>query len=233
MVLPQTFAVRKSFNGRDGYAIIKWTDGGADAQNRTIHVLKGEKHNDHFYNVIRNEFPTDSRTIATKKSSGRNVRLVLWVHTKQSLQYVNGTTRRTYHIINIGNVCIPAIKQWSFLPIVNNSVPLQVPLQAPLQSPLQTPVQQHMQDVVPEPRQLTFVISEIPQHAVRALLRDAVLNEEVCPITGEDIDVTNGAVTTCFHLFEKHAIRKWLSMPNSRDKCPTCNANCNSYTLTS
>jgi hypothetical protein len=219
MVLPQTFAVRKTFNGRDGYAIIKWTDGGADPQNRMIHVLKGEKHNDHFYNVIRNEFPTDSRTIATKKSSGRNVRLVLWVHTKQSLQYVNGTTRRTYHIINIGNVCIPAIKQWSFLPIVDNSAPQQLP-----QLPQAVPVQ---------PRQLTYTISEIPQHAVRALLRDAVLNEEVCPITGEEIDVTNGAVTPCFHLFEKDAITKWLSMPNSRDKCPTCNANCNSYTLSS
>ena len=228
MVLPQTFAVGRSLNGRNGYAILKWTDGGADPQNRTIHVLKGEKHNDHFYNVIRNEFPTDSRTIATKKSSGRNVRLVLWVHTKQSLQYVNGTTRRTYHIINIGNVCIPAIKQWSFLPIVDNSAPQHLP-----QQPLQAPVQQHMQDAVPELRQLRYVVSEIPQHAVRALLRDAVLNEEVCPITGEEIDVTNGAVTTCFHLFEKDAITKWLSMPNSRDKCPTCNANCNSYTLTS
>jgi hypothetical protein len=219
MVLPQTFAVRRTLNGRDGYAILKWTDGGVDAENRTIHVLKGEKHNDHFYNIIRNEFPTDARTIETKKSSGRNIRRIVWSHTQQSLQYMNGTTRRTYHIINIGNACIPVIKQWSFLPIVDNSAPQQLP-----QQPQQAPVQ---------PRQLTYTISEIPQHAVRALLRDAVLNEEVCPITGEEIDVTNGAITTCFHLFEKDAITKWLSMPNSRDKCPTCNANCNSYTLTS
>lgn len=222
MVLPQSFAVRKTFNGRDGYAIIKWTDGGADAQNRTIHVLKGENHNNYFYNVIRNEFPTDSWTIEAKKSSGRNIRRVLWSHTQKSLQYMNGTTRRTYHIITIPNSCIPVIKQWSFLPIVDNSAPQ--PAQQIQPPPQQPPVQ---------PRQLTYTISEIPQHAVRALLRDAVLNEEVCPITGEDIDVTNGAVTTCFHLFEKDAIRKWLSMPNSRDKCPTCNANCNSYTLTS
>ena len=233
MVLPQTFAVRKVLGGQDGYAIIKWTDGGMDAQNRTIHVLKGENHNNHFYNVIRNEFPTDSRSIETKKSSGRNIRRVLWSHTQKSLQYMNGTTRRTYIIVNIPSSCIPAIKRWSFLPIVEDPIPPLAPLQA---IPLQTPIQQHMQDAVPEPRPTmnrTYVISEIPQHAVRALLRDAVLNEEVCPITGEDIDVTNGAVTTCFHLFEKDAINKWLSMQNSRNKCPTCNANCNSYTLTS
>ena len=57
------------------------------------------------------------------------------------------------------------------------------------------------------------------------------MTEEVCAITGEEIDVANGAVTSCFHLFEKNAIATWLAMPNSRDKCPVCNENCNSYTL--
>jgi hypothetical protein len=76
-----------------------------------------------------------------------------------------------------------------------------------------------------------FPITTIPQHVVMALLRDAAMQEEVCPITSEEIDVTNGAVTSCFHLFEKNAIMQWLLMPNSRDKCPICNTQCNSFTL--
>jgi hypothetical protein len=81
------------------------------------------------------------------------------------------------------------------------------------------------------PVQKKYPITTIPQHIVMALLRDAAMQEEVCPITSEEIDVTNGAVTSCFHLFEKNAIMQWLLMPNSRDKCPVCNATCNSFTL--
>jgi hypothetical protein len=57
------------------------------------------------------------------------------------------------------------------------------------------------------------------------------MQEETCSITGEEIDVTNGAMTSCFHIFEKNAIATWLAMPNSQDKCPVCNCKCNSFTV--
>jgi hypothetical protein len=75
------------------------------------------------------------------------------------------------------------------------------------------------------------MIHMIPQHAVRAFLRDAAMQEEICPITNEEIDVTNGAMTSCFHLFEKNAIATWLAMPNSEAKCPVCKNKCTTFTL--
>jgi SUMO ligase MMS21 Smc5/6 complex component len=66
---------------------------------------------------------------------------------------------------------------------------------------------------------------------VRAILRDAAMQEEVCPIIGNEIDITNGAVTSCFHIFEKNAITKWLSTPSSQEKCPICSAKCIAFTL--
>jgi SUMO ligase MMS21 Smc5/6 complex component len=90
-----------------------------------------------------------------------------------------------------------------------------------------------MAPIVPmaPPKPAKYTIETIPQHVIRALLRDAAMYEEECPITAVDIDITNGAVTSCFHLFEKDAIQKWLSLPNSKEKCPVCNTPCNSYTL--
>jgi len=85
--------------------------------------------------------------------------------------------------------------------------------------------------VVPVAPVINYTIQKIPQHIVMALLRDAAMQEEICPITSEELDVTNGAITSCFHLFEKNAIMKWLLTPNSHNKCPVCNTPCNSYTL--
>ena len=218
MVLPQVFAVPKTWVGRRGYALVRWSDGGPDADknNRTIHAFRALNHQGRFYNVIANQFQRDRREISTKKSSGRVVSTATWNHRGQSLEYVNGPDRITYPIINMPAVNIPAMKNNTFIPIV-----AQVPAQAP--APAQAP---------PVPVQKpSYVISKIPQHAVRALLRDAAMTEEVCAITGEEIDIGNGAVTSCFHLFEKNAIATWLAMPNSRDKCPVCNELCNSYTL--
>ena len=215
MVLPQTFAVPKTWRGRRGYTLVRWTDGGPDANNnnRTVHVFRTVNHQDRYYRVIVNEFQRDRREISTKKSSGRFTSTATWNHRGQSLEYVNGPDRTTYPIVNMPAVSIPAVKNITFIPIID-PVPVQAP--APVQAPVQKP---------------SYIISKIPQHAVRALLRDAAMTEEVCAITGEEIDVANGAVTSCFHLFEKNAIATWLAMPNSRDKCPVCNENCNSYTL--
>jgi len=115
---------------------------------------------------------------------------------------------------------LPVMKAFSFIPITQPVQP--VPMQ---------PVPQLHLPILPIPVEKKFPITTIPRHIVMALLRDAAMQEEICPITSEEIDVTNGAVTSCFHLFEKNAIMQWLLMPNSRDKCPVCNAQCNSFTL--
>ena len=218
MVLPQVFAVPKTWLGRRGYILVRWTDGGPDANNnnRTVHAFRSVNHQERYYRVIANEFQRDPRTISTKKSSGRLVSTAMWNHRGQSLEYVNGDNRTTYPIVNMPAASIPALKNNTFIPIVEAAQP--APAQAP--APAQVPVQKP-----------SYIISKIPQHAVRALLRDAAMTEEVCAITGEELDVANGAVTSCFHLFEKNAIATWLAMPNSRDKCPVCNELCNSYTL--
>jgi len=117
---------------------------------------------------------------------------------------------------------LPVIKPYSFIPI-------RQPVVQPAQPVPQLHLPQHLAAINLAPK--TFPITTIPQHIVMALLRDAAMQEEVCPITTVELDVTNGAVTSCFHLFEKNAIMQWLLMPNSQDKCPVCNAQCNSFTL--
>jgi hypothetical protein len=72
---------------------------------------------------------------------------------------------------------------------------------------------------------------EIPTHAVLALLRDAAIQGSTCPITTEEIDVSNGAVTSCFHLFEKNSIATWLASEKSKKQCPVCKKECRSFTL--
>jgi Zinc-finger of the MIZ type in Nse subunit len=72
---------------------------------------------------------------------------------------------------------------------------------------------------------------EIPTHAVLALLRDAAIQGLTCPITTDEIDVSNGAVTSCFHLFEKNSIATWLANEKSKKQCPVCKKECRSFTL--
>jgi hypothetical protein len=72
---------------------------------------------------------------------------------------------------------------------------------------------------------------EIPFHVINALLRDAMNRGEICPITNEDLTPENGAVTTCFHLFEKNAIATWLLTPNSNQLCPVCKKQCKCYSV--
>jgi hypothetical protein len=74
-------------------------------------------------------------------------------------------------------------------------------------------------------------VVEIPCHAILALLRDAVIQGSVCPITTDEVDITNGAVTSCFHIFEKNAIATWLASDKSKKQCPVCKKECKSFTL--
>jgi len=73
-------------------------------------------------------------------------------------------------------------------------------------------------------------VIEIPCHAILALLRDAAIQGSVCPITTDEIDIANGAVTSCFHIFEKNAIATWLASDKSKKQCPVCKKECKSFT---
>ena len=73
-------------------------------------------------------------------------------------------------------------------------------------------------------------VPAVPVPAVPAVPVPAVPPVNVT-VTRKYPIVTNGAITSCFHLFEKNAILQWLLMPSSQDKCPVCNCPCNSFTL--
>jgi len=207
--LPLTFCVKTRVGQRDGYYLMRWSHGGLDADNKIIHVIKPANHFDRFYNIQGVNYRTVRwNTIISRKNSGNVNRSIRWIYTGERL--VHEDIRIPVIRITPMSTSLPTVKARSFIPINTPAAPV-----API-----LPIEK-----------TKFPITTIPQHVVMALLRDAAMQEEVCPITSEEIDVTNGAVTSCFHLFEKNAIMQWLLMPNSRDKCPICNTQCNSFTL--
>jgi len=212
--LPLQFCVKTRVGGRDGYFLLRWSHGGLDADNKIIHVLKPSNHQNRFYNIGSRTRPTTQYPIISRKQNGQITRPLRWIYTSKYLRYEES---RIPILMIIPFNTLPSMKVNSFIPI-REPVPLApVPL-----APVPVPV---------APVLRNYIMNSIPQHIVRALLRDAAMQEESCPITSEEIDITNGAITSCFHLFEKNAIAKWLSLPNSLDKCPVCNCPCNSYTL--
>jgi hypothetical protein len=206
--LPHTFCVLTTEGQRQGYYLLRWSHGGTDQNNEIIHVLKADNTLNRFYNIENNITVADTsyRTIITRKNNGAVTRAIMWRYTNSRLRYQN----MNIPVIKITphSTSLPSMPARAFIPIVENQ-------------PVQQPVQEKK----------NYIIKTIPQHVIRALLRDAAMYEEECPITSVDIDITNGAVTSCFHLFEKTAIKHWLSLPTSNDKCPVCNTPCNSYTL--
>ena len=218
-MLPQRFCVHTTQYGREGYYLIRWTHSGFDQDNKRIHCLKPDNHLNRFYNIAsRTITPYRWNEIITKKNNGTVSRPMRWSYTDKYLRFDD--TRIPVLRITPYNV-LPSIKATSFIPISAPVAPV-----APL-----APVAPVAPLVPLVPKPTMYKIETIPQHVIRALLRDAAMYEEECPITSVDIDITNGAVTSCFHIFEKDAIQKWLSLPNSREKCPICNTPCNSYTL--
>lgn len=211
--LPAIFAVSVSHLQRDGYALYSWENGGVDHQHKPIHVLRAQDHGDLFYDIRTIARTLEPHQIASKKRQGTTIYYPTWRHTTKFL--VRG--HRNYPILRITPaLCLPTPRATSFIPIVN-------------QPPVANEVAQVAPVLAPGPK--IYTIATIPQHAVRAFLRDAAMQEETCSITGEEIDIVNGAMTSCFHLFEKNAIATWLAMPASQDKCPVCNCKCNSFTV--
>lgn len=214
---PHMFCVKTYMGAREGYFLMRWSQGtlGNDGN---VHIIKSTQHHNRFYDIAPIPLAqqnTNRYTISSRKNAGHVVRPLNWRFTSQKLRY----EEMSIPVLNISPMsALPSMKANSFIPIIiNPAAPAPAPA-APAPAP--APIQQSK-----------YAIESIPQHIVRAILRDAVMQEEVCPITSAEIDITNGAVTSCFHLFEKNAICKWLSMPGSRDKCPVCNSPCNSYTL--
>ena len=226
--LPISFAILTKRGQTRGYYLVRWSHGGLDATNKIIHVLKPANHHNRFYNI--NAFQRTGirwNTIVTKKNQGTMIRASKWKFVNERL-HSNGDRIPVIRISPTSST-LPQMPSYAFVPITtNNTVQAAPAVPVPAAPPVIPPTQ------VP-PANLTvtrkYPISTIPQHIVLSLLRDAVMQGEVCPITSENIDVANGAVTSCFHLFEKNAILQWLLMPSSQDKCPVCNCPCNSFTL--
>jgi len=222
--LPITFCIKTTLNAREGYYLLRWSHGGLDANNKIIHILKPANHHNNYYNISSTTRTIRWNEIVTKKTSGTVTRSINWKYTNQRLT-CDENRIPVIHITPM-STSLPVMKPFSFIPITVQPV-------QPVQPVPNLQLPAHIAAMnIPRNTIKNFPITTIPQHIVMALLRDAAMQEEVCPITSEEIDVTNGAVTSCFHLFEKNAIMQWLLMPNSRDKCPVCNAACNSYTLT-
>jgi len=206
--LPHLFCVKTNHGNREGYFLLRWSTGETAEDGSVVHILKPSNHQGRFYTIDTIVANYTINTITSKKGQGNVTRPMKWHFTDRRLR--DPDERRIPVIRVTSQSVLPAFKLTSFIPIIAN-----------------TPVAPE----IPIVQTKKYTITSIPQHVIRALLTNAVMNGETCPITSEDIDVSNGAVTSCFHFFEKNAIIKWLLMPNSKDECPLCKTPCNSYTL--
>jgi len=215
--LPHLFCVKTTMGAREGFFLLRWSAGEMTPEGQVVHVLKPANHMGRFYNIHNREPNYLVNTHISRKGQGNITRPIHWHYTDKCLIDPGELTIPVLRVTSM--TVLPAIKTTSFIPIVTTPVPAPVPPTVPVPA-----------NVVQRKK---YNITSIPQHIIRILLTNAVLNSETCPITSADIDVSNGAITSCFHYFEKEAINKWLSMPNSKNECPLCKTPCNSYTLDS
>jgi hypothetical protein len=212
--LPHMFCVKTHMGEREGYFLMRWSVGNV-VNNEIVHILKPTPHHGRFYNIEFIPLAQQNNNlfrISTRKNAGNIVRPITWRFTSEKLKY----EEMTIPVLRISPMnALPSIKATSFIPIVTNAPAVTAVTAAPVQ---EVPV------ILPPQEQPIYPIETIPQHIIRAVLRDAVMHEEICPITNMELDVSNGAITSCFHLFNRDAICKWLSLPGSRYKCPVCNS---------
>jgi len=223
LLLPEYFAVRITHGGRDGFALMRWTDGGLNVDNKAIHVFKSSNHNDGYYDNIVNNQTTHLRATKTniiiKKGSGQLNHEAKWSHTGRFLRNNNST----FTIVHITpRTVLPVIKPNGFLPVRADP-----PVNA--NAPPLVPVPPGIPPAVPVQIQKRYGMNIIPQHAIKLIILGATIQDEECPITGSKIDIDNAAVTSCFHLFDKDALATWMALPTTRDKCPMCNQGCNAF----
>jgi hypothetical protein len=231
--LPPAFCI-ESYNmaGRAGYRLFGTIEEEAHPVN--VCIIKAKKHNDMYFQIINDTAHilhnrTTWRQTLARKGQGRINRLAKWRHTGTSLKHDD----IEYPVIRIKsyNTITPAIQNESFIPIINNNQATRVVTPPAPAAPVpQAPRIMNLPTrTVPPP--LQPVIDVIPQHAIKLILLGALIEGEICPITTNDITLENGAVTTCFHLFDKDAINRWLNSPASRRECPVCKDSCVSYSM--
>ena len=221
--IPEAFAARAVLNGRQGYAF--FTAVGVPAmgdQPAAVRLIK-QNHNNRFYNIqSRAANGMGWQNIHLMKQQGTVRKFAQWIHTTEQLYY-QGATWPVIRIMPFMHVT--AINRNCFVPRVDNEPA------APAQNPIVPNQPVPNPPNPPNPMNKKHPITGIPPHAIRALLEHALFQEAKCPILDVDIDVENGAVTSCFHIFEKTAIGQWLRAPNSQQKCPVCNTPCDAYML--
>jgi hypothetical protein len=60
----------------------------------------------------------------------------------------------------------------------------------------------------------------LPAHVIEALLRDAKVGKECCPISMTSYSECNSlTITSCFHIFETKSIEEWFK---TKRNCPIC-----------
>jgi hypothetical protein len=227
--LPPAFCIESIRNGRAGYSFFGTVE--EEVQPVNVFVIKPKSHQDMYFQIINDTARillnrTTWRQTLTRKSQGRLNRLATWRHTGACLKYDD----IEYPVLRVQNsiAIIPLIKDQSFIPIVNNNQATRV-ITPPIHIPPTTRNMTPPTRSVPPP--LQPIIDVIPQHAIKLILLGALIEGEICPITTNDITLMNGAVTTCFHLFDKDAINQWLNTPASRGECPVCKDSCVSYSM--
>lgn len=70
-------------------------------------------------------------------------------------------------------------------------------------------------------RKTTTKAKQLPTHIVKTLIDVSIAKKEDCPISISPITEENAAITSCFHIFDRESIERWLS---TNDECPTCRA---------
>ncbi len=213
--MPTRFVVKRNVNGREGYIFFRGTIQVQDAVPQVYLKLSSDKHRNRYYNIMTDNIQTDWRRCNIVKNGGTVQRAIEWRNSQERLHYQG----QHWPVLQI--------TQFEHFPAWHHQTCF-----APITTPVQNnPAQLPAPAPAPAPALKQIAITTIPQHAVRALLTQALYSEDNCPILDVPIDVSNGAVTSCFHIFEKTAIEQWLRQPGSGQKCPVCNQPCNSYAL--
>ena len=236
--LPPAFCVETIINGRNGYAYLRTNEQAVPQIEgpqgpegpATLFIINNKNHDNKYFRIINDtahilQNRTIWRNTLTRKGNGHIQRVATWRCTGVTLKYTIGAQELHYPVIKFRNTqaVIPVASIRSFIPLVNQPVPLPVvPALVPAIPAVPVP------DEVP---QLHYNIKDIPQHAIKLMLLGAIIEGETCPITTDEITIENGAITSCFHLFERTALRRWLQLPASRDMCPVCKTECNMYSM--
>ena len=66
----------------------------------------------------------------------------------------------------------------------------------------------------------------IPRRIARLVVEDAIKKNELCGIIMEPLEISNTAVTSCYHTFNAVALETWFEKNATRSTCPACRKIC-------